>query len=177
MDSALAMIRAAGILWVVFALMVSFFFNQLSENVADRYAHAAAAVIQNQLTNAPQALAGGTTGCSRIPTDADAWDRNLLSGDAAQFAWNAAIAADLAIGQRVQDRPRFIPTVDNDVAGRAGFVSVAPGGPGEECELYVRVEITPLGTRFPLLKAQSIVCTHYADHAPPRPCTPAALTT
>ena len=172
------MLRSLGVLWLAFAFMVSLFLNQLAESTADRYAHAAAAVIETHLANAPQALSGGRTGCSRIPADTGAWDRETPQQlVAARLAWDAAVAADAAIGRRIQDRPRFVAAVDSDADGRAGFVSVAAGdaAAGEGCDLYVRVEITPLGTPLPWLRAHSIVCTRYADHEPPRPCTPSAL--
>ena len=177
MESTLAMLRVTGILWFAFGLMVSLWLSQLSETVADRYAHAASDIIQARLTNAPQALAGGRADCSRVPLDAAAWDEDLPGSGASQLAWEAAVDADAAIARRVQDRPRFLPAIDADVNGRAGFVSVAAGPAGEDCEVYVRVQITPLGSRFALLRAQSIVCTRYSDIEQPRPCAPEALAT
>lgn len=166
--------------WLVifaYGAMVSYWLDHIAQTVANRYATTAAASVRDRLANNPTLASGGRTACPLIPADPDAWNRDTGGGGIAQLAWDAATAADAAIALQVQANSRFHPHTDPRVSGRAGFARITPGTAAEECELYVHVEVTPLGARLPLFDTHSTVCIDYTATRPPRPCAPADLTT
>ena len=169
MDSPLALARLA-VLWAfVLTVMVSVWVQHLGSSVADRLVTRAADTVTSVLQADALAVADRSVhgACPHVTADPDAWNSAVGAAIPAQgLAWRAAVTADSVTAASLRDNTRFLPRHDDPaVAGRPGFVQIA----SQECRVFFTVEIEPLGSTLPLLRATRTACVDFS-HWPAERC-------